>query len=318
LAKVLIIAKEITDLRLRSRVLCTLASFVREDERLETYIQALSVAQKINDYSGNQLLIMTKIATFLPEKVQPQIFETIIERYQKIKHESTQGSLLRNIVQYLPEKYVIIFYSFSQSFNNAENRAETLIKLAPYLPMKQQANLYTDALITARTIEDPRDRSVVLASLIPYLPPEAIFEVCAEGLLAAEKCFMDEQRSFVISEFAEYLPAQLTNEALMLAQSIVEHDSRSWALGSLAPYLPPDLLPLALSAICSLNEGGINQFRERALKNISPNLAEHLSKRPQSPFHDCLRALSRDGRDSLLRSITVLTPWLTVLFSDTE
>ncbi|MBD2356503.1 hypothetical protein H6G41_18040 [Tolypothrix sp. FACHB-123] len=178
-----------------------------------------------------------------------------------------------------------------------KEKVNALAELVNYLPPNLERLALSEALVTARAIQDERDRVYTLSALVGKLPevlPEALATsttieneyfradalkalvnklspVQLPEVLAATKAIQDESnRTDVLRALIDKLPPQLLLEALVVVRAIHNESNRTDVLIAIAKKLP-EVLPEALAATRAIQN---NNSRADALIALADQLPE--------------------------------------------
>ncbi|NLQ03608.1 NB-ARC domain-containing protein, partial [Cylindrospermopsis raciborskii] len=159
---------------------------------------------------------------------------------------TVKAHLLTSLVDYLPndlqESVLSEALSSARQIQDEYRRAVALTALADKLP----SELLPEALSTARQIQDEYSRTQALIGLANKLP-----SVLPEALSSATQIQDEYRRTELLIGLADKLPPELLPEALSTARQIQDEYRRAVAL-TLVDKLPPELLPEALSIAAQL------------------------------------------------------------------
>jgi hypothetical protein len=153
-----------------------------------------------------------------------------------------------------------------------------LAELGPYLPEP----LMTDALETARGIQDEFNRVRALAALAPYVPERHRSKALQEARAAIQAIRNVADRAHLLAMPA--LSAELLDDAVLLevmtaAQQLSDPIERAWALAGIAPRLPErervEAFRLALEATRRIAAPYV-ETRIQIMAGMAPNLPNPL------------------------------------------
>jgi hypothetical protein len=193
-------------------------------------------------------------------------------------------------------------------FQQPTDRARALGQLALYLPAALPAEVLSEALAAARTIEDSSSRGWALGELAPYLPGALPAEVLPEVLAAYRAIGDHDVRASALSWLVPHLPAKLQAEVLLEALAAAwagEYRFIRWdVFDELVPYLPAELLPEALAAARAM---GDHDTCASALARLAPQLSGNFL---QQGFEALLDVLPWCRRDRSLFTVSAFFPFL--------
>ncbi|MCP4542518.1 MAG: apoptotic protease-activating factor 1 like protein [Chloroflexi bacterium] len=173
---------------------------------------------------------------------------------------------------------------------DAQQRAEALTKLVPYLPEGLLGEALGEALAATRAIENEESRVYALAELVPLLQGDTenlLREALAVVQNVPKKIELYNRSSFqakALVRLAPHLPKDLLKDALAAARTIEDENIQAEALLGLAPYLAEESLGETLAAVRNIPEVKIDEEhyyhksspRAETLVGLAPHLPERL------------------------------------------
>jgi archaellum biogenesis ATPase FlaH len=280
LAEALVTNSEIQDAYHRTEALAALIPLLP----IDLLPQALTAAREIQD-ANERAWALTTLALYLPPEQQPQVLTEALASIREIEDDTVRARALATLAPLLPPDLLPKALTATRGIRDANERAWALAILAPYLPPEQQPQVLTEALASAREIEDDTARAEdldedqytraigkeiaraeALAAMTPYLPPDLL----PQALDVAREIGWKSARAEALAALAHRLaePGHL-QEALAAAGEIRDESDRARTLAVLAPHLPPDLLKQALAAVREIRDA---DARARALAALASHL----------------------------------------------
>ncbi|MBE9508761.1 MAG: protein kinase [Chloroflexi bacterium] len=291
----------------RAKVVAELASHLPGPEREHVLLDAVAVAQGIDDeveqattltgmsrHLSEPLLrdVLAFVPTIQDERFWVNVLNELVHRLaesdlleealmvaREVKSPSRRAEMLAKLAPLLvgPELEQVLHEALAavnlidkdeMSVLGAEwNRDKILIELAPHLPEP----LLQEALSTARAIEDNGRRADALAGISPYVSKSEQEQVLQEAVTAARTDFCAYALTDLVPRLAEL---GCPEEALTLVEEISESDGvhvlRPRVIVELVPHLPQSLMQKALSLARNIEVGW---ERGWALAAIAPHLA---------------------------------------------
>ncbi len=257
-------------------------------------------AQKIPN-EQHRAIALLDLLPYLPESLMPEFVQTA----QGIKRVDEYAQVFIGLIPYLPdsllqdvvaelsrlqethhlsqvltvaaaclashEHYVQALDS-AKRIPHADERARTLVRLAPSLP---ETSL-EEVLESAQAIADRGERAKALADLLPHLPLEVRSDVFAAVLEDARAARWKEVAA--PSEIVPQLPpgASLLKEVFDSVRMVSSLDDRVAALVELALFLDAPLKDDALHEALATVRLMWGKYRAEALVKLAPHLPEPL------------------------------------------
>lgn len=241
LSEALHIARSIKDNRYCAETLGALATHLPVNERPQIIQEALEVALGIKDVTA-QAGVAVRFALSLSASTRGSILK------QALTVGTAEGNLLlmQMVINLLPNLEPVEKENILPDLLEAVERIvdepgekriaklRILANLSPYLSPDKYAELQTELMNLALTIEDENFQAEALAVLASILKEKA---------LAVSISFKDEwNRAIVLIGLAQHLHEQ----TLWAAQSIQDEDARAAVLVALASYIPEPTLKVSL------------------------------------------------------------------------
>ena len=255
LAQALADARSI-DSMVRPLVLTSVASQLPEPDKSEILAQVLADVPAIGDHYF-QARALSALAPHLPEG----LLAKALEAARAMDHALYRAEALSSLAPHLPKGLLSEALEAAQAFDDLNCRAKALSALAPHLPEDLQA----DAQKAAQAIDDVTNRNRVLAALLPYLPASHKSEALTEVLAA----YSPRSRDATSSALTPSLPDGL----LEVVQTTAYVEAKVSTLSALAPYLPEGMLAQALDDTQGMKD---DEARVSTLMALVPHLSEKL------------------------------------------
>jgi len=113
-------------------------------------------------------------------------------------------------------------------------RADVLDALAPHLPLALRAEVLSEALTVARTIEDSSARAQVLSALVPHLPPALL----SEALTVARTIEDSYYHAQVLGALAPQLSGKLLQQRFEELLAVLPRCERALSLFVVSSFFP--------------------------------------------------------------------------------
>jgi hypothetical protein len=192
--------------------------------------------------------------------------------------EQQRGATLAGLAPYLPAELLKQACEAVFQIQSDSPRGEALKMLSRLIP----DSLLEDAFRSAERIKDEELRAGVIAALATRLAQAgSVTEALARCGVGGEVPF--ELQASAIEILAPHLSREGVSQAFRLSVASELGEPRSRALSSLVPHLPEDLMPVALTALGSINDTWIGTFAGAVAARLSaPELREAIHQHEKS------------------------------------
>jgi hypothetical protein len=314
LADALAAARAISDKQYRADALAALAPHLPPEQRNLALADALADARAISDkqYRADAL---AALAPHLPLEQRNIALADALAAARGIFDRLYRTQALAALAHYLPleqrnaalNEALLECVIFDSSYLSAEDKARTLIIIAPHLP----ESLLPDALSAAKLLfSDAELGAQALAALAPHLPASLLPEALADAWAIHDK----SARARALAALAPHLPASLLPDALAAARKLSNEWVRADALVALAPHLPASLLPDALAAaLAAARTISDKSLRANALTALAPHLPPEQRNLALTNALAAAGAISEDWGGSRADALAALAPHLPAL-----
>ena len=234
----LTVAREIESEWARAKALGGLVPYLPESLLGE----ALAAVQEIRD-EITRAEALSGLAAYLPERR----LKEALAATQEIGHEVARAKALSGLAPYLPEGLLEEALAAMRTISDEGARRVMLSGLALGLAT---SGYPAEALAAAQEIEFERDRAETLTRLSPHLPVELL----EEALATAQRIGNEESRARAVSGLAIYLPESLLGNALVVARGIGDAYRQGRTLTALVLQLVESGYPAEALAACKIGE----------------------------------------------------------------
>jgi len=255
--------------------------------------------------------LLVVLAQRLPAYRRGAVLGEALTATQRIDHDVSRAEVLAVLAPHLPfplrRKSLTDVLNTVRRMDRPSSQVDVLVRLARELPVARRDAVLTEGLSAADNIEEPARRTWALQSLARCFPPERQYGVLRKALSATRLIDDEDSRVRALVALAPHLPADLSAEALSVANGTRDDAKRAAAIEGLAPHLPVELFPDAVRSATGIDHG---QSRAKALEALAPYL-------PAEFFHAVMTAAVEIDSVWTTSIIGALAPHLpTVLLSE--
>lgn len=213
---------------------------------------------------------LTRMIDYLPDSFLPEAASIGIA----LKEDALRAEVLRALVPRLPDAVLAAVLAAAQDITDSFYRSEVIAALAGRVP----ADMIADLTAAVRTIPASDDRAWVLG-IIAHRTPESRERLVREALVSARSTENPANRAWALASLAGRLPederSELLDEALAAARAADDH--KVWAMGVVARELPSGsrrrLLAEALRTALAIPAGS---EQTDSLATLAGNLSRRL------------------------------------------
>ncbi len=255
----------------RARLLAELAPHLPP----EMLVASLAVAHTMRE-QDSRVHALTVLAHYVPTQARSQTLLDAFAAASNLSNHYERVRALLDLVDILPpqlqEQAFTMAIESTRLIENENARARALALLGHHLPAK----LLERALDATYHLKEPEQRLTTLASLVPNLVATKQRDAVVHMLSCVSLMPFEYKRARALISIAPHLTADLMDDALGMAQAIVDPFDKVSALVALLQNMPPERRP-ALVQQCWLLIGKIDDGYDRAsaLAAIAPFLPAH-------------------------------------------
>jgi hypothetical protein len=341
LREAFVVAQEIKDEEIREMALYELMPNVSTALKTQVLQEILEIKQKVSD-EEDRAKALSVLMVFLDNDTKLEVQQEVLATIQKIKDEYIRVRALTNFMPYLTYHFESHVMNLAKGIKFDDERAESLVRLMPYLSSEVKSKAQYEALIATQKIKHEASQIRILLDLVPHLSVdlksqallsalniiegfeedlqtgldrrEGMFtvllpflndELIYRAFLIAQNIHNERERAQALSELIPYVNDNLKSQVLTIAQEFNSEYYRSATLITLLPYLEGDLKSLTLQAALEAARKREEEFaRCYMLINLIPHLGNDL--KPQI-VHEILTTTesikSEDGQINTLKSL---------------
>ena len=214
-------------------------------------------------------ILIGSISRTKKAKSNDVIAKTLIE-ISKINDDIDKANLLSRLAPFLSVNFVNDALKTARAIGNLVYKTNTLINLAPIMPIEQKKLVLQEAMQTAQELTVPQEYSHALTELARGF---AQAEYVPEAQTIAEKLSQGEERDNAYQLIASQLAKQNRfSDALLVVQKMQSKERRSQVLANIVP------------SGLNLPESSLSQSFEEFLRTSSTRTREEMLSDLQSLF----------------------------------
>ena len=251
------------------------------------------------DASSNDTMRANTIVT-IAERLPSFIEQRIIQSVGRIKtpYERVRAltALARTASQQIQSTIRREAMRAIVQIENEDERAETLIRFAPYLEAADEEDGYSELLAQALGVAVTLSRRTMRARVLVALAPHLTLDLQGEALAAVHSLSNERERALMLGDLVPTLPPNMLVASLAVAHTMRENDARVAALTSLSQYVPDHARAQTVQdALAAANSLSHSYERITALMGLVDVLPPHIL---DEAFANALKATSEIDKES--------------------
>lgn len=271
--EVLILIYATRDQQRRIRSICQLAAQLPPIEQLMRYKEAVDMTMGM-DSPGLRAMTCVQIIPQLPPSMVTDLCAAALAG------PCTAEDLIK-LVPYLPIDLVLPAIAVARATSSPRWRSNALSGLAPLLPSSEQAQVYAEALVAARIVNDLGECVEGLAAVMPYLSVAQRASITSTTLTWLYSSQDEWKQTRGLTLLAPHLPLvegpELLQEVLAATNSITNTIHRATLLATLASYVPSSLdIDISVQAINTIFAITDTQQRSSIFSSLAPQFPKTL------------------------------------------